>query len=412
MKKLYLIFIISFVFSINNSKAQIYGCTDQLATNYDFSATDNDGSCIYNSASISPVSSFNLDSNIIETSGLVKWNNQIWTHNDNSDINIYSLDTSNGNIIQSYALSGVVNRDWEDISQDNDYIYIGDFGNNSSGNRTDLKILRIDKNSLILNSPIIDTINFLYSDQIDFSAAEANNTDFDCEAFIVSADSIFLFSKQWVSNKTSVYSLPKVPGSYIAKLKHSYNVNGLITGAVYLEPKKLVALCGYSSLLQPFVYLLYDFKGNDYFSGNKRKISISLPFHQVEGIATTDGLKFYISNEYFTKSFLINIPQKLHILDLSTLLGDYLNNILSVSEFTKSNYVLIFPNPANNIVTIKTNNVIFPSNYFFENQAGQIVLKGKLTKNNQNINISDLSSGAYILKIGEENKASFKVIKR
>jgi hypothetical protein len=62
----------------------------------------------------------------------------------------------------------VKNTDWEEISQDSSYIYVGDFGNNYQGNRTDLHILRIEKKSFLLNQPIIDTISFSYSNQTDF----------------------------------------------------------------------------------------------------------------------------------------------------------------------------------------------------------------------------------------------------
>ena len=41
-------------------------------------------------------------------------------------------------------MSNIKNTDWEEISQDKDFIYIGDIGNNS-GNRDDLKIYRAGK---------------------------------------------------------------------------------------------------------------------------------------------------------------------------------------------------------------------------------------------------------------------------
>ena len=324
MKNLYAIFLFVFVFNLNQAEAQVYGCTDPLANNYNSSATNNNGSCTYNSTSVSPTASFNLGAALDETSGLIRWNNQVWTHNDSQDLNLYALDTLNGSIVQTQPLSGVVNTDWEEISQDDDYIYMGDFGNNGNGNRTDLKILKISKSSFLAGSPVIETINFSYSNQVNFNPTGGNNTNFDCEAFIVSADSIFLFTKQWVSNQTSVYSLTKTPGTHVANLKTTYNVQGLVTGATSFLQENLVVLSGYSSSLQPFIYLLYDYNGTNYFSGNKRKITLSLPFHQVEGIATNNGLKYYISNEAFNQ-FPFNVSQKMHTLNLSAYLQNYLN---------------------------------------------------------------------------------------
>lgn len=86
------------------------------------------------------------------------------------------------------------NIDWEEISQDADFVYVGDFGNNHNGIRADLHILRITKESILSDHSVIETINFSYSNQTDFAPAGSNNTDFDCEAFIASNGSIFLFT--------------------------------------------------------------------------------------------------------------------------------------------------------------------------------------------------------------------------
>ena len=415
MKVIYfnIILITAYLLSINNSEAQTYGCTDPLGTNYNPSATNNDGSCLYNASSVIPSASLGLVSSLRETSGLIRWNNQLWTQNDNDDINIYALDTLNGNIIQSCALTGTFNLDWEEISQDNDYIYIGDFGNNSNGNRKDLKILRIWKNSILVNPVIIDTINFYYSDQTDFTPTGSNNTDFDCEAFIVSSDSIYLFTKQWVSQKTCVYSIPKTPGTYIARNKATYNAGGLITGATYLQTKKLIVLCGYSKLLEPFIYLLYDFNGTDYFSGNKRKIAISLSYHQIEGIATVNGLKYYLSNEYFSYPPFFSIPQKLHILNLNSYLENYLNSVTSAVNKTETNYnYIVYPVPADNFIIVNRGEILQDENYSLINFTGQTVLTGKLTEEENSIDISTLPRGFYILKVADKIIKYYKVIKR
>lgn len=309
-------FLLLFLFSISQIYSQISGCTDPISKNYNPLATVNDGSCKYKSAKIKPIFTTKLGNSIIETSGLIAFDNLLWTHNDDTDTNIYGLDTL-GNIKKKIKLEKVINLDWEEISQDNDYIYVGDFGNNYQGNRTDLHILRIEKESFLLNKPIIDTIAFSYSNQIDFSAQKSNTTDFDCEAFIVSKDSIYLFTKQWTSAKTSIYSLPKQAGNHIAQFKETLDTKALVTGATYLEDKKRIALCGYSKMGKTFIYLLYDFKNHDFLSGNKRKLKLKLPFHQIEGITTKDGNLFYLSNELFIKKPVANNPQQLHYFDLS-----------------------------------------------------------------------------------------------
>jgi hypothetical protein len=261
---------------------------------------------------------------------------------------------------------------------------------------------------LLNGSPVLDSIRFSYSDQSDFSPS-AYNTDFDCEAFIVSHDSIYLFTKQWKSYKTSLYSLPKTPGNYKAKLKSSYNVQGLVTGAVYLESEKLAALSGYSKNLDPFILLLYDFNAFDFFTGNKRKIGVLLPFHQTEGIATSDGIKYYISNEYFSPNPLLSISQKLHIFDLAPFLGNYLN--LPGPHPDDQNNFIVSPVPAHEFVKVRSYPEVLPADYSLINLSGQIVLTGRIISEYTTIIVSGLATGFYILKIGEEKKNSYRVIK-
>lgn len=393
-----------------NTQAQVPGCTDPLAVNFNSAATQNDGSCTYNGASVNPTSTFYLDSSLQESSGLVNWNNSIWTHNDNSDINLYSLDTLDGSILQTFSMTGVVNTDWEEISQDSNYFYIGDFGNNVNGNRTDLRILRIEKNSVLINNPVIDTINFSYADQTNFNPTGPNNTDFDCEAFVVSNDSIYLFTKQWVTNRSNLYSIPKDPGTYIATLLANLDVQGMITGATYLESKRLISMCGYTGTLQPFIYLLYDFNGTNFFNANKRKLTISLPFHQVEGISTTNGLKYYVSNEAFIQS-PFNIPQKLLVFNLNTYLSGYLSSlILNVPQTLLKNNIFIYPNPASDHLVIESNT--FPVKYTITNSNGQTVMAGKLIEQITSIGLNELSAGNYFLIIEDEKDSSFTLIKR
>lgn len=269
---------------------------------------------------LKPTSSKVIDQKVHETSGLLFWNNRLWTHNDDGDTNLYALDKSSGEILEIIALKNVVNKDWESISQDENYIYIGDFGNNVTGNRTDLHLLRIEKESLLQGIQKIDSIQFNYSDQNDFTTKKSNKTDFDGEAFIVSKDSIYIFSKQWKSRKTSIYSLPKNPGNHIANLKSTYNVNGLITDATFIEGKNQFILCGYSKKLKPFLYFLSDYNSTDFFSGNKKKIKLKLPFHQIEGI-TSDGEKIYLTNEQFVRKPFINTKQKLHEINLEEIIN-------------------------------------------------------------------------------------------
>lgn len=309
-------FLIIFVLCSASLFGQASGCTDSLASNYDASAKENDGSCIYVEVIAKPETSVTLPKSVNETSGLIAFNGHLLTHNDGNDPHLYELDTLTGAISHTYTLNGFKNVDWEDITQDDNYIYLGDFGNNYTGIRQDLKILKISKTSLLKDDPEVEVINFKYPDQEAFAKAAPNTTDFDCEAFVIKDEKIYLFTKQWTKTGTAIYELPILPGSYTAALKSTYPINGLVTGATYVKAKNTVLLCGYSKSLEPFIYICSQFKNNDFFSGNKRKIMLALPFHQIEGITSSDGKRIYVSNESLVKKPFANIPAQMHVFDL------------------------------------------------------------------------------------------------
>lgn len=238
-----------------------------------------------------------LDKKLHETSGLLKFNHRFWTHNDDTDCNLYALDTLSGEILETYNLPNLKNNDWEDIAQDESHFYIGDFGNNAKGNRKDLHILKIEKQSLLARNPNIEHIYFNYPNQIDFSIQKPNKTNFDCEAMIIINDSIFLFSKEWRNKRTTIYSLPKTAGDYIAKPKESFKIKGLVTSACFLESKNKLALCGYTKNGRPFISVFSEFENTNFFSGKTLKYKLKPRFQQIESIYSQDGVHFTITNE-------------------------------------------------------------------------------------------------------------------
>jgi hypothetical protein len=390
-------------FLLSNLTYAQTGCTDPLANNFDPIATINNGSCMYNFTSISPVSSTQINSTLNETSGLILWDNEIWTNVDSGGpTDLFALDITDFTTFSTFNIPGVSNVDWEDMAQNQNYVYVGDFGNNVDGNRTDLKIYKIEKTSLAQGSPNVEVINFSYSDQSDFTDLPVNSTDFDCEAMIVTDSNIYLFTKEWLSQETTLYALPKTPGTHSAVNEGGYDVEGLITGATYINGEQLVVLSGYSTTLQPFLYLLYDFTGNDFFNGNKRKLGLNLPFHQVEGIASNDGINYFISNEYISNSGT-TIQPKLHNLDLSNVLITYLgfNDSTFGSDFS------LYPNPAiYGQFSIKTPNLNGEVNVEMTSPLGQRVYSEQLSiiSNQVNVSIPHLSQGIYMVKLIQGNQ--------
>jgi hypothetical protein len=234
-----------------------------------------------------------LDSVIVEISGLLLWDNHFWTFNDSGGKNeIYGLDFINGKILFTIQLTNAKNIDWEDIAQDEKYIYIAESGNNA-GVRHDLKILRIKKKDITsypFQSVMADSISFRFADQKDFTPV-FRQTPYDCEALMVYNDSCFVFTKDWIRNITKVYGFPSEIGNYSPFPIDSFNANGLITGADIL-PNGKYALIGYKNF-RSFFWTFRKTKSN--FFSNPRFIDLGMLVNaQTEGICfTSEGDLFF-----------------------------------------------------------------------------------------------------------------------
>lgn len=259
---------------------------------------------------------FDLPKKLKETSGLIFWNNLLWTHNDDNDNSIYGINPSSGKIDSILTFSQLRVNDWEELQQDDSNLYIGDIGNNYNGNRTDLRIFKLSK-----QNNRIDTIHFIYPENTNLIPLKAQTTNFDCEAFLVTDTMIYLFTKEWKNKKTTLYKLPNQAGNQKATLLSVFNSKGLITGAAYSPNKEFITLTGYSKTLKPFIYLLSNYYADNYLDGKHVRLKLKKRFLQIESVSFISPSKIAVSNERFKKSF-INSPQQLMIIDLTELLQD------------------------------------------------------------------------------------------
>lgn len=307
-----------------------------------------------------------LDSNLGGSSSLLFYNNELWTSNDHGLLRLFSLDTLSGKTKDSLQC-GLKFKDMEEVTQDDEYFYFGDFGNNGSRLREDLRIYRVSKGLMNQGVCQVDTIFFTYYgyDPSGEGSRGIPTTDFDCESMVAIGDSLYLFSKQWSSLQTVCYSLPKEPGTYVAMPQFRLNVNGLVTGACYYsspsptEKKRCVlALCGYSMLVQPFIYLVYDFYDTDFTHGKYEKVIYSSDLGwQTEAIATIDGLHFWVTNENFSRMGVSNSAHLLSI-DLSRYLQNYLDHRGGRNSIEEGELLwpTLAPNPTDGMLEL------FPSN--------------------------------------------------
>lgn len=238
-----------------------------------------------------------LSDNLKESSGLIFFDAQIWSHNDSGDApRIYNIASTQSSVLQDINFSNAQNVDWEDMAQDAQHLYIGDFGNNS-GRREDLTIYKLPKSNLNENSDAA-MIRFQFSDQDNFNP-EFEMHNFDCEAMIASGDYLYLFSKNHLNQQSKLYRLPKNPGVHTAELINGFDAQGLITGAAFDEETNTICLLGFNTNVldyHPFIWLIYDFDTPDFFAGQMRRIELPIQT-QTEGICAIGNEQFLISSE-------------------------------------------------------------------------------------------------------------------
>lgn len=327
-----------------------------------------------------------LESKITESSGLLYINGKLFTHTDSgNEPAIYELDAYTGKVIRTTRLKNTKNKDWEDITKDEEYIYVGDFGNNQ-GARTDLKIQKfkiIDLLNSSLDTITADTISFHYSDQVDFTPSNFT-TNFDAEAFVSMGDSLYIFTKNWGDFKTNIYSCPKEKGNYTLNKIGSANTLGMVTGATRNEELNLVVLCGYS-FTGAFLVKLSNVNPNPFQNMQAERFTISPAGSiQVEGICYAENNKYFLSSEASQGA-----PALLHKIE-----DQQLTRIKSLNK--KS--FLFFPNPSSDLVEI--NSPSFQSLKILD-QRGRIVFESKEKK----VDISSLSKGFYTLQVVLTNDA-------
>jgi hypothetical protein len=201
--------------------------------------------------------------------------------------------------VQSILKIDAKNRDWEDLTSDEEgNLYIGNFGNNGNDSKK-LSVLKVSKDSLNNeNKTKIEKISFRYQDQEKFPPKKKHRY-FDCEAFFYFKNNLYLFTKSRVKDdygRTNLYKIPTTKGKHIAKLIGSFKTcNDLscwVTAADISDDGKTVALLTLNS-----VWTFTDFENDAFFDGEAKKYDLGFE-SQKESICFKDNSTVYIADEY------------------------------------------------------------------------------------------------------------------
>ena len=239
-----------------------------------------------------------LPTDLNEISGLEILNDSLLiAHNDGGNSNEIFLLNFSGKLINKIKIANATNIDWEDITSDEEFLYIGDIGNNLN-KRKDLKIYRIKKLDLISeNSISAESMSYSYADQLEFPPVDSLK-NFDAECLIAAYGDLWIFSKNRTvpfngickvyrfhfeantSPKISIYSKITIGDK-------SWKFDSVTAGDF---AKNKFYLSTYNR------WLCYEFNENKFTRIRKSNYS---EYNQKEALAINENLNYmFVANEY------------------------------------------------------------------------------------------------------------------
>jgi hypothetical protein len=84
---------------------------------------------------------------------------------------------------------------------------------------------------------------------------------------------------------------------------------------------------------------------------------------------------------------------------------------VGINDISIENQFSIFPNPAQNVITLKATTKLDGSVYSIYDNIGRVVASGKLNGENTMVELGHLAAGIYILRVGDNLKQTFKIVK-
>jgi len=85
---------------------------------------------------------------------------------------------------------------------------------------------------------------------------------------------------------------------------------------------------------------------------------------------------------------------------------------VGVPELATKNGIVVYPNPATDLITVKAAPDLLGFTYRIISPIGKIILIGKVTEETITIDLKAYPAGVYLIKVGEQNQQPFKVVKK
>lgn len=228
---------------------------------------------------------------------------RIYSVNDSGNAPIVFQLNEKAQIVSERTPKNVKNRDWEALTADDTFFYVGDIGNNR-GTRKNVLIYKFPRSES--DTGKTKTLSVGYEENRP-KENESLNHDFDAEALVAVDEHLVLFSKSWQTDKLRVYLLDKSKEKQrLSAQSIVEGIPGVITGADYDKVNHRYVLVGYPSKRvgfgDPFLVFLDD---------NFALIdTISLAgYGQVEGVCAHPSGQIWFTQEssIFSSSKLVKL---------------------------------------------------------------------------------------------------------
>lgn len=285
-----------------------------------------------------------------ETSGIeITSDHLIWTFNDSGGKpELYLCDTL-GNLLKTVHIRNARNRDWEDITQDDEgNLYIGDFGNNEN-DFMDLTIYKVGDPSLA-DSVEAQIIQFSYQDQYSFPPAQ-DSLYFDCESLMWRDHYLYLCTKNRTNpydGVANLYRIPDTAGTFLATKIGSFNTGGttrenhwITAGDISNDGSEMCLLSSDK------LWIFYNYQDDKFFSGEIQQFDLK-HLTQKESVVFLSGHQLYITDEEGP----LNSGRNLYSYTLDSLIS-------STSSGSQQSAYTVTPNPFIKNINIRSSVPIY-----------------------------------------------------
>jgi hypothetical protein len=117
----------------------------------------------------------------------------------------------------------------------------------------------------------------------------------------------------------------------------------------------------------------------------------------------------YASSGTYTVELVVS---KCGVLTADTLIQNITINPIGINNIINNlSSVSIYPNPANNFITLQASTKLIGSTYSIYDSNGKAVLIGNITETHTRIDVSKLAKGLYVIKLGNATHEQIKIIK-